>query len=219
MHQTQDAVNMKTQTSTLFSELQETISSLPTVSEERKEVLQPLVNYIQEKLDNKEVINLNFICTHNSRRSHLSQVWAKTIAFYHQIPNVLSYSGGTEATAMNSTVVTTLKDNGFKIQQLSDGTNPIYAVKYADNTPSIIGFSKKYDDDFNPTSAFGAIMTCSQADEGCPFIAGADKRIPVTYEDPKLYDGTTSEKEKYLERSLQIASEMQYVFSSIKTSL
>ncbi|WP_417800354.1 low molecular weight phosphatase family protein [Tenacibaculum sp.] len=207
---------MNTQTSSLFTEIQQTLLSLPTVSEERKQVLQPLINYIQEKLDNKEVINLNFICTHNSRRSHLSQVWAQTMAFYYQIPNVNTYSGGTEATAMNATVVDTLVGNGFQIQQLSDGTNPIYAVKYADNTPPIIGFSKKYDDDFNPTSAFGAIMTCSQADEGCPFIAGADKRVPVTYEDPKLYDGTSSEKEKYLERSLQIAAEMHYVFSTVK---
>jgi len=213
---TQDAANMNTQTSSLFTEIQQTLLSLPTVSEERKQVLQPLVSYIQEKLNNKEVINLNFICTHNSRRSHLSQVWAQTMAFYYQIPNVNTYSGGTEATAMNATVVDTLIDNGFKIQQLSDGTNPIYSVKYADNTPSIIGFSKKYDDDFNPTSAFGAIMTCSQADEGCPFIAGTDKRMPVTYEDPKLYDGTSLEKEKYLERSLQISSEMHYVFSTVK---
>lgn len=207
---------MKTQTSSLFSELQQTISSLPIVSEERKKVLQPLVNYIQEKLKNKEAINLNFICTHNSRRSHLSQVWAQMMAFYYQIPNVNTYSGGTEATAMNSTVVNTLVDNGFQIQQLSDGTNPIYAVKYADNASPIIGFSKKYDNGFNPSSAFCAIMTCSQADEGCPFIAGADKRVPVTYEDPKLYDGTPIEKEKYLERSLQIATEMHYVFSSVK---
>ncbi|CAM1353796.1 Arsenate reductase [Tenacibaculum ascidiaceicola] len=216
MNQIQGAANMNTQTSSLFTEIQQTLSSLPTVSEERKQVLQPLVSYIQEKLNNKEVINLNFICTHNSRRSHLSQVWAQTMAFYYQIPNVLSYSGGTEATAMNATVVDTLVDNGFRIQQLSEGTNPIYAIKYAENIPSIIGFSKKYDDTFNPTSAFCAIMTCSQADEGCPFIVGADKRIPVTYEDPKLYDGTSSEKEKYLERSLQIAAEMHYVFSTVK---
>ncbi|SHF74684.1 arsenate reductase [Tenacibaculum mesophilum] len=216
MNLTLDAANMKTQTSTLFTEIQQTLSSLPTVSEERKQVLQPLISYIQEKLDNKGLINLNFICTHNSRRSHLSQVWAQTITFYYQIPNVNAYSGGTEATEMNEIVVSTLVDNGFQIQQLSDGTNPIYAVKYADNASPIIGFSKKYDNGFNPSSAFCAIMTCSQADEGCPFIAGADKRVPVTYEDPKLHDGTPLEKEKYLERSLQIAAEMHYVFSSVK---
>lgn len=216
MNQIQDVVNMKTLKSSLFTDVQQTLSELPTVLKERKDVLQPLVSYIQEKLNNKEVINLNFICTHNSRRSHLSQVWAQTMAFYYQIPNVYSYSGGTETTAINATVVNTLVDSGFQIQQLSDGTNPIYAIKYADNTSPIIGFSKKYDNDFNPASTFCAILTCSQADEGCPFIPGAEKRIPVTYEDPKLYDGTPYKKQKYLERSLQIAAEMQYVFSSIK---
>ncbi len=216
MYQTLDVVNMETQTSTLFSELEQTILGLPTVSKERKEVLQPLVNYIQERLNNNKTIDLNFICTHNSRRSHLAQIWAQTMAFYYQLPNINVYSGGTEATAMNSTVVTTLVDNGFQIQQLSDATNPIYAVKYADNASPIIGFSKKYDDDFNPTSNFCAIMTCSQADEGCPFITGADKRIPITYEDPKLHDHTPLEKEKYLERSLQIATEMYHVFSNVK---
>ncbi|WGH74935.1 protein-tyrosine-phosphatase [Tenacibaculum tangerinum] len=206
---------MKTRTSPLFSELTQTVSNLPAVSEARKKVLQPLVNYIQDKLKNNQAIHLNFICTHNSRRSHLSQVWAQTMAYHYKIPHVNTYSGGTEATAMNANVVTTLIENGFQIQQLSKKPNPIYAVKYSENLPAIIGFSKKYDDAFNPTSAFCAIMTCSQADEGCPFIAGADTRVPVTYEDPKLFDGTSSEKEKYLERSLQIAAEMQYVFSSL----
>ncbi|CAM1358836.1 Arsenate reductase [Tenacibaculum sediminilitoris] len=209
-------LSMKTLTSFLFSEIQETLSSLPTVSEERKEVLQPLIQYTQKKLDNKEAINLNFICTHNSRRSHLSQVWAQTMAYYYQIPNVYSYSGGTEATAINSTVIDTLVSNGFHIQQLSNGKNAVHSIKYAKNISPIIGFSKKFDDEFNPASAFCAIMTCSQADEGCPFIAGAEKRVSVTYEDPKLFDGTPNEKQKYLERSLQIAAEMHYVFSSIK---
>ena len=79
-----------------------------------------------------------------------------------------------------------------------------------------IGFSKAYDDDFNPKSGFAAIMTCSQADGGCPFIAGAEKRIPITFEDPKISDGTPQQKETYLERSLQIGTEMFYVFSQIK---
>ena len=60
-------------------------------------------------------------------------------------------------------------------------------------------------------------MTCSQADGGCPFIAGAEKRIPITYEDPKAFDDSPLEEAKYDERSLQIASEMFYVFRQIKS--
>ncbi|WP_299124510.1 protein-tyrosine-phosphatase [uncultured Tenacibaculum sp.] len=208
---------MEATKTTVFSQIEETIVNLSeTISDNRKEVLQPLIDYIQQGVNNNELINLNFICTHNSRRSHLSQIWAQTMAYYLNIPNVYCYSGGTEATAMNKNVVTTLEQQGFKIQSLSETANPVYAVKFSENTQPVIGFSKKYDHEFNPVNEFCAIMTCSQADEGCPFIAGANKRVPVTYEDPKAFDNTPLEKEKYAERSLEIASEMLYIFKSIK---
>jgi arsenate reductase (thioredoxin) len=202
---------------TLFSGIEEVITSLhtSTISEERKQTLQPLIEFIQEKSSTNNTIRLNFICTHNSRRSHLSQVWAQVMANYFEIKNVFSYSGGTEATALFPMVAETLKKSGFQIFTLSKGENPVYSIKYAANEAPVIGFSKKYDDDFNPNSQFAAIMTCSQADGGCPFIAGAEKRIPITFEDPKAFDNTPQQAEKYLERSNQIATEMMYVFSQI----
>jgi len=201
----------------LFKEIEETIINLtPQITEERKKVLQPLIAYIQEKKDDKKDIALNFICTHNSRRSHLSQIWAQTMAEFYNVRNVNCYSGGTEATAMHPNIAETLNKSGFKIEALSKEENPIYAIKNGENNFPIIGFSKKFDASFNPTSKFCAILTCSQADQGCPFITGAEKRVPITYEDPKIFDNTSLEKEKYYERSLQIASEMKYIFSSIK---
>jgi arsenate reductase len=186
-----------------------------TVSEERKEVLQPLIEYIQNKVDTQKPIRLNFICTHNSRRSHLSQIWAQTMALHFGIKNVFCYSGGTEGTAMFTKVGETLTNQGFQIQQLSNENNPVYAVKYDEDEAAIICFSKTFDDDFNPKSKFAAIMTCSSADVGCPFIAGAEKRLPIRYDDPKAFDGTDLMNAKYAERSLEIASEMYYVFSKI----
>lgn len=192
----------------LFSEI--------SVSNERKEVLIPLVNYIQSKTNANEEIRLNFICTHNSRRSHLSQIWAQTMAFHFGINNVFCYSGGTEATAMFSKVGETLVNQGFQIQKISNEQNPVYAVKFDDNQHPIICFSKAYLDDFNPKTNFGAIMTCNNADEGCPMVFGAEARFPIKYDDPKVFDGTELMNEKYTERSLQIASEMYFVFSQIK---
>jgi arsenate reductase len=139
----------------------------------------------------------------------------KVLADYQGISNLHCYSGGTEATAMAPGIVTTLEIQGFQVQKISGGTNPVYAVKYSHNTQPIIGFSKKYDDAFNPSDKFAAIMTCSQADGGCPFIAGAEIRIPITFEDPKVFDGTVQEKEKYRERSLQIATEMLYILQQV----
>lgn len=185
------------------------------ISEVRKALLQPLVDFIQQKVNNQQPIDINFICTHNSRRSHLSQIWAQTAAAHYKIQNVNCYSGGTEATALFPKVAKTLANSGFEILTLSEGNNPVYAIKHDENAAPIIGFSKKYEDAFNPVSGFAAIMTCSQADGGCPFIAGAEKRIPITFEDPKAFDNTPQQDEKYEERSLQIASEMFYVFSKI----
>lgn len=202
----------------LFPEIENVINTIDikNISTERQTILQPLIDFIQAKVSSHEEIRLNLICTHNSRRSHLSQVWAQTAAAYFNIKNVFCYSGGTEATALFPMAAKTLEKSGFKIKTISEGSNPIYAIKYSENEHPIIGFSKTYDDDFNPQSEFAAILTCSQADGGCPFIAGAEKRIPITFEDPKAFDNTPQQAEKYQERSLQIASEMLYVFSQIK---
>ena len=188
----------------MFKNLKESIEviSIMPVSDERKEILQPLAEFIQKKADAGERINLNFICTHNSRRSHLSQIWAQVMAEHFNIRNVYCYSGGTEATAMFPKVAETLHSQGMEIQKLSDTENPVYAVKYAENAHPVICFSKKFDDAFNPGSGFAAVMTCSNADEGCPFIAGADKRVAVKFDDPKSSDGTQEMDRVYFERSL-----------------
>ena len=190
--------------------------SAGAISEERKIVLQPLVDYVQSKIETDQTIRLNFICTHNSRRSHLSQIWAQTMAYHFDVKNVYCYSGGTEATAMFPKVAETLSNQGFQIQKLSENENPVYAVKYAQNEAAVICFSKEYNNDFNPKSEFGAIMTCNNADEGCPIVFGAEARFPVKYDDPKASDNTPEQTQVYVERSLQIAAEMFYVFSQIK---
>lgn len=200
----------------MFEKLKNTIkeiSEMP-ISEERKMVLQPLIDYIKLKKEKGEAIRLNFICTHNSRRSHLAQVWAQTMAFYFNVPNVYCYSGGTEATAMFPKVLDTLALQGFECINLTNTKNAIHALKFDLNETPIICFSKVFDDAFNPAQNFAAILTCNSADEACPYIAGAEIRIPIKYEDPKAFDGTELMEEKYLERSREIAAEMFLVFSS-----
>jgi len=204
----------------MYKSLADTIKGIidfRTVDLERKTILQPLIDYIQQKANSGVDINLNFICTHNSRRSHLAQVWAQVASAYFNIPNVHCYSGGTEETSLFPKVAETLTNQGFTIFKIAETDNPVYAIKYGDNALPIIGFSKQYDSPFNPASAFVAIMTCSQADGGCPFIAGAEKRIPITFEDPKISDGSPEQAQVYAESSLQIATEMFYVFSMIKS--
>jgi len=208
---------MQNQRMLLFENLRETISQLniADIPKERLPVLQTLIDFIQEKKDTGKIINLNFVCTHNSRRSHLSQIWAQTIAAYFNVEDVNCYSGGTEATALFPKVAEVLIKMGFEISELSGGNNPVYSTKYGADILPIIGFSKTYNHLFNPKSNFAAVMTCSHADENCPFIPGAEKRIPLTFEDPKLFDNSPLQTEKYEERSTQIATELYYIFSKI----
>ena len=204
----------------VFNPIKSVIESLQEagISQERKNTLQVLIGFIKKKQKEGSASRLNFICTHNSRRSHLSQIWAQTMAHHFHINQVFCYSGGTEATAMFPMVAQVLEKTGFEIHKLSEGSNPVYGIKFAANEAPVIAFSKVYDDPFNPASEFAAVMTCSQADAGCPVVLGAEQRIAITYEDPKLFDNSPQQEEKYLERSLQIAAEMKYVFSNIKNT-
>lgn len=203
----------------MYPQLINTINKLDrtrTDNEERAHLLMPLIEFIQDQVNAGLPVILNFICTHNSRRSHLCQVWAQAAAAYFNITNVYCYSGGTETTALFPVVAETLSGQGFNINMIAAGNNPIYAIKYDENAAPVIGFSKSYAHPFNPVAGFAAIMTCSQADSGCPFIPGAAKRIPVTFEDPGRSDGTGEQAKVYAARSLEIAAAMFYVFSRIE---
>jgi protein-tyrosine-phosphatase len=186
------------------------------IPDERKTTLKKFASFIETKIKAGEKVELIFICTHNSRRSHISQIWAQTAAAYYSIPNVIAYSGGTEATAFNPRAVKAMEEAGFKISKKSEDINPLYEVRFADDASPIEAYSKKYDADENPKTGFVAIMTCSHADENCPLVLGSALRISTPYDDPKDFDGTSQEVEKYKERVHEIGREVLYAFSLIK---
>ena len=202
--------------STLQPKIDQLIKAFDLISSQRKEALQELTRFVQNKMRVGKPVYLNFICTHNSRRSHLAQLWAQTAAHYYDIKNVFCFSGGTEATAFNPRAVKALQEAGFNITKTKEGDNPVYEVRFASEATHIIAFSKKYDDPFNHNKDFAAIMTCSDADENCPLVLGASARIALTYDDPKEFDGTPQEEAKYKERVLQIGREILYAFSQVK---
>lgn len=185
-----------------------------SISAERQNHLLALTDILSDELKSNAVLKLNFICTHNSRRSHLAQVWSNTLAHHYDL-NIESFSGGTVATAVYPMVVETLKNQGFLIGELKRESNPLYFLKYSENARPILLFSKTYNNDFNPKSNYMAIMTCSDADENCPIVTGAKKRFALTFEDPKKFDNTPMAQEKYRERSLQIATEINFVFKRL----
>ncbi|NDK55258.1 low molecular weight phosphatase family protein [Pontibacter fetidus] len=200
---------------TLAQTIADLTQTFDQISEERKELLKKLTNYIKQKQDIGQTINLVFICTHNSRRSHMAQLWAQAAAANYNIPNVKTYSGGTEATAFYPAAVLAMQELGFEIEKGAETINPKYKVNYSLDASTIEVWSKRFDDVANPSADFCAIMTCSDADENCPFVSGAEKRIAITYSDPKAADNTPQEAETYRKRVMQIGREMLFAFSEV----
>ena len=202
----------------ICAELEKEFSLIPA---KRKRQLYSLGEYLTHKFQQQKIPQLIVICTHNSRRSHLGQIWLAVGAAYYSLPQMDTFSGGTEATAFNPRAVAALQKIGFEIDSLENKTpsNPIYEVNWLEDETTYQAFSKKYEDAPNPTRDFAAIMVCTSADEGCPVVAGADFRIALPYEDPKAYDDTPLESEKYMERCRQIGREMLYVLSQVRQSI
>lgn len=196
--------------------VEELRSQFGQIAPERQIILKQLADFIQSRRVSNLPVYLNFICTHNSRRSHIAQLWAQAAAHYYYVPNVFCFSGGTEATAFNPRAVKAMQDAGFSITMTKGGENPLYEVRYAEGVAPVVSFSKKYDDPFNHNQDFAAIMTCSHADENCPLVIGASARIALTYDDPKNFDGTPLEAAKYAERVHEIGRELLFAFSQVK---
>jgi arsenate reductase (thioredoxin) len=192
------------------------VQQFDEINAERKLLLERVAKYISGNLSEHKPVNLIYICTHNSRRSHFGQVWAKVASEYYGIRNVNTFSGGTEATAFNVNAINALTSIGFEIKEIISGKNPQYGVVFSNDKEPVVCFSKVYTDAHNPQKEFAAIMTCSDAEENCPFISGADLRIATTYDDPKAFDNTPLQEAKYSERCRQIALETLYIFFKAK---
>ena len=195
------------------SNLTKEFDKIPLV---RKMLLENISQYISQKSTLNKPVNLVYICTHNSRRSHFGQIWAQVAAHYYNIKNIYAFSGGTEATAFNINAINAIKRIGFKVKQITNEKNPTYHVFFDEKENPVECFSKVYDVAENPKNEFAAIVTCSDAEENCPYISGAELRIGTTYNDPKVFDNTPLQDEKYDERCKQIAIETFYVFSKVK---
>ncbi|MCU0304373.1 MAG: hypothetical protein MUC56_09990 [Thermoanaerobaculales bacterium] len=210
---------MTGQGSELFPELAayiaERLGEADEIPTARIAELDAMADWVGEEVRGGRPARLVFICTHNSRRSHMAQLWAETAARLFEVPGVETYSGGTEATAFNPRAVSALQRAGFLIEPFTDGANPIYEVSYEPGMEPTQAFSKVYDSPPNPATGFAAVMTCSAADAACPLVHGAAARFAIPYDDPREADGSEGEAAAYDERCRQIAREMLYVLARV----
>jgi hypothetical protein len=192
------------------------IAEFGRIDAERKKGLQQAASFIRQRLNEGKSADVTFICTANSRRSHLAQLWAQTAATYYGLTNVTTYSGGTQVATCNIRTIRTLRRAGFSIVQSSGGTNPVYLAQYSDARPAVKMYSKLFHGKENPQKDFAALFCCDQAAASCPVVTNAALRLPIPYVDPKASDNSPAEDATYDERSRQIAREMFYLMSAVQ---
>ncbi|MBL8815911.1 MAG: protein-tyrosine-phosphatase [Planctomyces sp.] len=224
------ASQVQPSTGRLFPEIEQYVArrsgEFDRIPEHRRKTLEELAAVVKSRVSRGETATLTFICTHNSRRSHFAQIWARIAAVHYGVKPVETYSGGTEATAMNPRTIAALKRSGIKVSTVEESDieksiaekaskNPHYSVAFSDEEMPLDCYSKVFNQSPNPSTGFIAIMTCSQADRACPVVDGCEHRVSVPFEDPKVADGTAIEAAAYDERCAQIATEMLYMMSRV----
>lgn len=206
-----------------YKKLKKYCSTLPSefnqISEERKKSLREIGDFIIEKRTSGKTATLLFICTSNSRRSHFGQIWSQTAASYFGIDSLWTFSGGTEATRVNKNAIAAFERCGFLLTSNKTGDNPVWTVTASNSMSGWAAWSKKYNDTANPKKDFCAVMVCSEADKSCPSVDGAELRVGMPYDDPKYFDGTPSQNQKYDERCREIAREMFFMMDHVKRKL
>ncbi|MEQ8850246.1 MAG: hypothetical protein RIB32_00525 [Phycisphaerales bacterium] len=209
------ALASDTITRPLRAYLSDRLGEFGEIDSDRRHELDRLATYVRGVIHAGGTARLTFVCTHNSRRSHLAQIWAQTAAAHFEIATVETFSGGTEATAFHPNAVAAIERAGFLVDAPSGEANPQVGVRWGKNAEPMACFSKVYDQSPNPREKFAAVMVCDSADAACPFVPGADARFAIKYQDPKAFDGTDREVEAYDERCRQIARELLYAFSRV----
>ena len=203
--------------STLITLIEDLLKEENLILSDRKKELLTLAKLCNSTLKEDNQLKFNVICTHNSRRSQLGQLWLRTAAVFFNINNVYTYSGGTEATAFNINMVNAIQSVGFQIEQLNNFENPKYQIQLSEfDNDKTLYYSKIYDESYNPQANYIAILVCNSAAETCPNVTGAKHRFVLPYNDPKTFDETNLEKKAYIDTVNEIGREVLFMMNQIK---
>ena len=146
------------------------------------------------------------VCTGNSRRSMLGAMMGNAAAVFIELPEIRFWSAGTAPSAFNPRTIAALRAIGFQIEPTGDEApqgaegfpNPRYRVRLGSGEgQELIEFSKALGDPSLPKRGFAAIMVCDQADADCPIVPGAAIRLSMPFPDPKTFDESAQEQERY----------------------
>ncbi len=201
-------------------------TSFDMIDEAHREAGSKLVDWLVENYKPGQPLHCTTICTGNTRRSILGATMGNIAAAYYGMPEIRFHSGGTAPSAFNPRTITALMEIGVAVEPAGreaprgepNTANPIYVLRWGQGMEAN-EFSKTYFDASNPQERFAALMVCGEADAACPLVKGAAVRIAMPYLDPKIYDHSVYESQKYAERRDDIGRLMLSVMMQVKNRL
>tara|TARA_Y100001949_G_C15986510_1_gene330879 strand:+ start:2001 stop:2567 length:567 start_codon:yes stop_codon:yes gene_type:complete len=170
-------------------------------NQKRKKRLDNIASVINENLNKTR--SIVFLCTHNSRRSQICEVWGKVFAeIYRKKINI--NSAGAFKTVVHSQVYESIVKCGLVV----DNKKEIFfdKKKFKLNSKTIDSLTMKN---------FIAVMTCSNAEKSCPNDPRSIRNIKMFFNDPRIYDETDKMSREYLNTTIYIAEELNYIFKNI----
>jgi hypothetical protein len=201
-------------------------TSFDMIDEIHREAGEKLVDWIAKGFEPGQPLHVTVICTGNSRRSIVGATMGNIAAAYYGMPEIRFHSGGTAPTAFNPRTIATLKEIGVEVEPAGrealrgepKTANPTYIVRWGLDMEAE-EFSKTYFDAGNPQQGFAALLVCGEADAACPVVRGASLRISTPYLDPKIYDDSAFQAQKYAERRDDIGRFMLCVMMQARNRL
>lgn len=199
-----------------YPALQHYCAALPatydSIPADRRTPLQALAVYIRMQRLAGRKARVVFICTHNTGRSQLAQAWLRAAADWHGLQDIEAYSGGIKPSAFSPGAAEALRRAGFSVMP---GEGQAYTVNTGPDYPDWIAYAKRYDDRKNPQKDFCAVMVCAEAENSCPLVPGATRRIVLPFPPIKATPGQPDEASQYDTACLNIAREVFYAVSKV----
>ena len=152
------------------------------VETDRRLRLDAIASYVRSKVRQQRAASLLFLGRHNSRRSHLAQVWAQTVAAWCEVGVVISYSAGVQPTRLAPAAVDALRRAGFVVDL---GQDPSTAkVSFRADAPPMICYAKDYEALQVPQRNWCAVSVDAGVAAGFPALDEAEERVVLPLEDP-----------------------------------
>lgn len=183
----------------------------PEIDPLRRARLDELAGFLLANRDRPA--SLVFVCTHNSRRSQMSQAIASALAVASGMGQLQPGSAGTERTRCHPNALAALRRAGFGVgEPTGDADNPRHPLQLGNGIAGPWLYSKRLDEALDGPAPRAAVMTCSSADAGCPVVPGVELRLSLPYDDPKAADESAGADAAYDHCAGMIAAELGVAF-------